>query len=532
MDIDFDFWTARHWSWIVQEVNDLDQIRSRFRDCINPGEPLPQKYNKKLGSLEFLLADLLDIQSRHIQVSLPTRPGFCHLYNFSHSESEFSHAALKPTNPDCGAADAEHFLEDPLDWCLGAVTTNPDDRGTIDHSRLLEFLDQQIEDPSGAAKARIDETLYRKLSDLAAFNELLPMVRSHRPRLTKRTLEGIKKTEPGRGWRYVGNKYTGDESLGLPKWAWENRNVQEYPIPVQTLGRFLNSFMEMPEPINTSSRSWIVLDCAQRRALGEFWGYVRDQHKRKLKAFGFRSEDIQYDLKEMSADSQLQYLEALKAEREEILALMPKPSAPQPSRVRVQKLKRAPKSQSGIVEPVAAPPAVPKNANVTKSKVNSNPDILTPLQTQWGTITEEGRPSLERKTKVKTRSDDTSVEANLEALNITPSVPDRAQTIVAVKKGTMQTLRSLFSARERVTEVSWDKFTDAMAKVGFTARRNGGSAFLFEPSGESKWFGRGKISIHRPHPGSTIDSVMLLCIGKRMKKWFGWNKESFELEKK
>jgi hypothetical protein len=114
---------------------------------------------------------------------------------------------------------------------------------------------------------------------------------------------------------------------------------------------------------------------------------------------------------------------------------------------------------------------------------------------------------------MKTRSDDPSLETTLRELDRAPSDSDPLQPIAAVKKGTLQTLRSLFFARERVTEVSWDNFTDAMAKIGFTARRNGGSAFLLEPSGESKWFGRGKISIHRPHPGSTIDSVMLLCIG-------------------
>jgi hypothetical protein len=177
-------------------------------------------------------------------------------------------------------------------------------------------------------------------------------------------------------------------------------------------------------------------------------------------------------------------------------------------------------------------PTVPKCANITKSKVHSKPDLLTPLQTQWGTTTKNGRPPLETKTKVKTRSEDTSVETNLETLSITPSVLDALHSIAAVKKGTLKTLRALFPACERPTEVAWDKFRDAMEKVGFTARRNGGSAFLFEPSEESKWFGRGKISIHRPHPGSTIDSVMLLCIGKCMKKWFGWNKESFELEMK
>jgi hypothetical protein len=240
-------------------------------------------------------------------------------------------------------------------------------------------------------------------------------------------------------------------------------------------------------------------------------------------------------LEALSADFRLEHLEALQAEREEIIAFMLKPTGPQPSRVRAQKPTRVPKSQSGLVEPVAAPPTVPKNGNVTKFRAKINPDALIPLQTQWGATTEEYSPSTERKTKVKIRSDDISLKTNLEALKIGPSIPDPAvlaQPVVSVKKSTLETLRSLLTAHERTTEVSWDKFTDAMAKVGFIARRNGGSACLFEPSGESKWSGRGKISIHRPHPASTINSVMLLCIGKRMKKWFGWNKESFELEKK
>jgi hypothetical protein len=55
MDIDFDIWTARHWSWIVQEIKDLNNIRSRYLDSIRPGEPLPHIYNKRLGSVEALL---------------------------------------------------------------------------------------------------------------------------------------------------------------------------------------------------------------------------------------------------------------------------------------------------------------------------------------------------------------------------------------------------------------------------------------------------------------------------------------------
>jgi hypothetical protein len=68
-----------------------------------------------------------------------------------------------------------------------------------------------------------------------------------------------------------------------------------------------------------------------------------------------------------------------------------------------------------------------------------------------------------------------------------------------------------------------------MATLGFISRRSGGSAVTFEPRACSKWFGQGSIVFHRLHPDSTIDPVMLNSIGKRMKKWFGWGNEMFEL---
>jgi len=71
-----------------------------------------------------------------------------------------------------------------------------------------------------------------------------------------------------------------------------------------------------------------------------------------------------------------------------------------------------------------------------------------------------------------------------------------------------------------------------MSKVGFEARGSGGSAVTFEPNRLCKWFGQGKIIFHRPHPISTIDQVMRFPIGKRMKRWFGWGKDTFELEAK
>lgn len=137
------------------------------------------------------------------------------------------------------------------------------------------------------------------------------------------------------------------------------------------------------------------------------------------------------------------------------------------------------------------------------------------------------RPSFESKAKVKTRSDKSSIEKELQAMTMSsgqPSSEDPSEPTVAVKEKPLGIFRSLFPQNEGGTKsVAWDSFVDAMSKVGFEARRSGGLAVLFEPNGESKWYGKGKIAIHRPHPSSTIDHVMLLSIGKRMNTWFGWS---------
>ena len=41
----------------------------------------------------------------------------------------------------------------------------------------------------------------------------------------------------------------------------------------------------------------------------------------------------------------------------------------------------------------------------------------------------------------------------------------------------------------------------------------------------------GAINLHKPHD-PVVDNVMLRCMGKRLKKWFGWTGERFVLRAK
>jgi hypothetical protein len=64
-----------------------------------------------------------------------------------------------------------------------------------------------------------------------------------------------------------------------------------------------------------------------------------------------------------------------------------------------------------------------------------------------------------------------------------------------------------------------------MEDAGFMASSMGGSAVAFTKEGE------GRIVVHRPHPVSKIDQIMLQGWGKRMKKWFGRGRGIFVAKK-
>lgn len=183
-----------------------------------------------------------------------------------------------------------------------------------------------------------------------------------------------------------------------------------------------------------------------------------------------------------------------------------------------------------MVEPVKAH-ATSKNFPVKKEvKLASNAEV----QTEWGITPTSTKPLGATRTKPKTRGEASGIDQELADLNITVDENGQQQQTsekVPVKKSAFEIFNSLFAGRAGLKGVLWDKFVDAMAKVGFMSRRSGGSAVTFEPSGESKWYGQGAIVFHRPHPDSTIDPVMLNSFGKRMNKWFGWSKETFELDK-
>ena len=102
-------------------------------------------------------------------------------------------------------------------------------------------------------------------------------------------------------------------------------------------------------------------------------------------------------------------------------------------------------------------------------------------------------------------------------------------THLVLKAETVRVLTRMFpiTVEEHAAKpMEWRSFVIAMEDAGFTAIQSGGSAVTFMQTG-----GNGRIIFHRPHPIAKIDQVMLQGFGKRMRKWFGWERETFVCKK-
>lgn len=160
-----------------------------------------------------------------------------------------------------------------------------------------------------------------------------------------------------------------------------------------------------------------------------------------------------------------------------------------------------------------------ENRNVLESPL--------PSTALYDTTNAVSKLDLSRKEKVKTRpTDETqSTQTKKDELQtydelITNRELPAPQTPLYVEKKTFQLFATMFSSEQPSLQTRWDDFVRAMKDAGCCCKANGGSAVTFED-------GKHKIVVHRPHPDSTIDPIKLRSISKRLKKWFGWNQNTF-----
>ncbi|KAI4737950.1 hypothetical protein E4T50_11567 [Aureobasidium sp. EXF-12298] len=134
----------------------------------------------------------------------------------------------------------------------------------------------------------------------------------------------------------------------------------------------------------------------------------------------------------------------------------------------------------------------------------------------------------EREAKPKTRPSQSGSTAIIQAtpleLDIDLNVESTNPRHISATPRALQVVKKMYptsNEESSARDTEWDLFVHAMNDLGFRARNVGGSGVAFEHTSKKK------IIFHRPHPVAKIDSIMLQSMGKRLKKHFGWCRETF-----
>lgn len=191
-------------------------------------------------------------------------------------------------------------------------------------------------------------------------------------------------------------------------------------IAQETSGLLLQRFLNTPKPAGPKlSEKWLAEDDAQRKACGLFWEQTRQRHRSNLLRLKIGTEDIEYDLKILSADSEPKHVLFAETQRKEILTKIA--------------------ARNAAKSPMLPGPIQPQ----------CSPDPLPTFRAP--------------ETKLKTKTCKQNTEPPLENLAVLDNVlSDEPEDVkVEVTKQHLYTLQSLFPTRnyeERTRSVHWTAF--------------------------------------------------------------------------
>lgn len=154
-----------------------------------------------------------------------------------------------------------------------------------------------------------------------------------------------------------------------------------------------------------------------------------------------------------------------------------------------------------------------------------------------GTENSTGREiakNADSKPKIKTRPEAPTIDAlvnDLAATNVSSTNPPEARSAITiqVKPENIEVFDRMYCSSEQSNKnTDWRRLVAAMADAGCSAISSGGSQVNFKDERNTK----GSIGVHKGHPDSSVDHVMLKSIGRRAAKWFGWSRETFVVREK
>ncbi|KAG9691292.1 hypothetical protein KCU95_g8131, partial [Aureobasidium melanogenum] len=465
------------WRELSEEWSTIQDYYRRFRDNIHPGQPLPHRLECSLYLLEGTLIAALDRRARHLNMYVAQRPGFQHFHKFTVLSKPPSRPGQHMFNREdvCKSTSYQFYREDPLYWTLMQLQSQSSVQFRFDHSELFARLEAHLAEASPEERARLDETVYAKMSDFAAQHEMLSAIKLHRPASARRGLEDTLK---------MMEEISTPSNRGSVVDATAHK-LKSYTFPTDRIKLFEQSV----PAVGRKDEAWLDRRTTERRILTEFWKQASDSLREELTFTSMNQEELDDSISSVTVSTSPEYAEIVEKERLQVL------------------------------DAIAA-------AAVVKT------DIST-INLHEGTFWETG-PDLskldikERAPKPKTRPLQPAEQRSNEEVLSEPTTDADSEPVIqriSTTPRALEIIRKMFptSAEEAAAKTTeWDHFVHAMNDLGLNARNVGGSAVEFEHPALER-----KINFHRPHPVAKIDSIMLQSMGKRLRKHFDWSREVF-----
>lgn len=268
--------------------------------------------------------------------------------------------------------------------------------------------------------------------------------------------------------------------------------TMQHPLATR-LGPLLRKFCEAPWPKDQKSSTWLGKVTVSRKCLSNLWKAAREEWKAMEEVNGALHPNTQVLIDSMSFDTTPEYLEEVHKERED------------------------------------------GEAEIHRMQANQarQESTIDALQTTWGHVDSSKMEQKSQRTKVKTTGTNTTEDLDISA--ISPGQGEVGQTSnedmsaanIPVRQESLALFQKMFSSSTGSTagSVKWIHLVQALADAGLVATQAPGSAVAFS-NGSA-----GAINFHKPHE-PVVDAMMLRCMGKRLRKWFGWTGDRFVLRVK
>ncbi|KAH0291150.1 hypothetical protein M436DRAFT_56638 [Aureobasidium namibiae CBS 147.97] len=466
------------WRGLFDEWSSVRNHYRRFRDSIYPGQPLPRRLESSLILLESTLLTRVDLKIKHLSGYISQRPGFQHIWEWTMLSTPPSKpgkqmfAATRKT--DKGPA-YEQYCKDTLDWTLTELQSRPNDDSRFDHSELFARLEAHLAEASPEERARLDETVYAKMSDFTAQHEMLFALRLHRPAFAHPGIEEVRKLAKE------------DSTLSTRLLVID---AAAYKSKLHAFSAESIKLLEQSTPaVGCKNEAWLESRTAERIILNKFWEEARVTFRGELTFTSMEQEEIDDAISVISVSKSTEYTEIVQNERLQVSAA------------------------------IAAAAALTKNTTNIMTEAASwetGPDVST-LAIE------------ERAVKPKTRPLQPASASVNDAVPLEPGFDTKVEFVadqqrIAATTRALEVIRKMYpTSTEEVSakDTDWDLFVHAMNDLNFNARNVGGSGVALEHPSKKK------IIVHRPHPVAKIDSIMLQSVGKRLQKHFGWSRETF-----